>query len=198
MWGRHVNLSFTDEKTWMQRNSYPAQGPMTIKCQSQEQNLSLPDSKAHGPSAKTWYRIKPQDRMSTMMLSCCNFRKRPHASTLWEILQRALPYGKHGALGNLNSYVRGPGWLGPGPREGQKLGSAQIIDHPGRRMCCWDAKNERNCSIPSNPRRDLASKDAKDNRETDQELTEPQSLGWVFRAGLGSLGELIRAEKHVE
>lgn len=49
---------------------------MTIKCQSQEQNLSLPDSKAHGPSAKTWYRIKPQVRMSTLMLSCCNLKKK--------------------------------------------------------------------------------------------------------------------------
>lgn len=83
-----MNLSFTDGKTEMQRNSYPTQGPMTIKCQSQEQNLSLPDSKAHSPSAATWYRIKAQGRMSGLMLSCCNFRKRPHALTLWQILQR--------------------------------------------------------------------------------------------------------------
>lgn len=122
MWGRHVNLSFTDEKTGMQRNSYPAQGPMTIKCQSQEQNLSLPDSKAHGPSAKTWYRIKPQDRMSTMMLSCCNFRKRPHASTLWEILQRGTAIWQTWCLGNLNYCVTGAWVAGARTQGGTEIG----------------------------------------------------------------------------
>ena len=70
----------------------------------------------------------------------------------------ALPCLKRilGILGSLNYWGIGePGWQGPGPREGRKLGSVQIVDHPSRRMCCQDAKHERTWSIPRNDKQSL-------------------------------------------
>lgn len=150
------------------------------------------------------YRIQPQRRMTTLMLlaaiSATNLVHLPRARHS----RGALPYLKRilGILGSLNYCGIGdPRWQWPGHREGQKLGSVQIVDHPSRRMCCQDAKHERTWSsqgMTSNLWRDLPSrvaKDAKGHGEIDHELTEPQPPGWVFRAWLGSLGKLIRAER---
>lgn len=116
MWGRLINPHFTNEKTETQRNLYLAQGHITIKCQSQVQNLDLPDSWSIGPFSNNTAHKSTLGRIAhgcyPVMMSAANLRPLPCARHSRE----ALPCFKHGTLGLINDCgTRKPGWVAPGP-----------------------------------------------------------------------------------
>lgn len=137
MWGRLVGAHFTDKKNEIQRHLQLVQGQTTMKCQGQDQNLSLPDPHAPAPTATTQNRI-------CVDTPCCHFSNKSCVSTLCDTLWRGTVISYTWRLG-----TNEPRFLGPGPGVGQgmkwikttDLGIVQVVGDPGRRL--WSGQDTK-------------------------------------------------------
>ena len=121
MWGQHMNLSFTDGKTGMQRNSYPTQGPMTISARAKNKTwvcqtpklMALQQRRGTESNPKLgshWCYSAATSEKDLLRLPCGHYSK------------GALPYGQHGALGNLSYCVTGAWVTGARTQGGTDIG----------------------------------------------------------------------------